>query len=103
MGIFFRNLVHFKIANLAKSEPAFQISPAKCAGKLRYPKEGFCNYMKKGKVKGRHESVDGLLLILLGVGNMTRKAELEGNNQINIAWAIEASHEMGNAGPGNKE
>lgn len=67
MGIFFQNLVHFEIANLAKSEPAFQISPAKCAGKLRYPKEGFCNYMKKGKVEGRHESVDGLLLILLGV------------------------------------
>ena len=33
---------------LAKSEPAFQISPAKCAGKFRYPKEGFCYYMKEG-------------------------------------------------------
>ena len=33
---------------LAKSASAFRFTPRKCAGRLRYPKEGFCYYMKEG-------------------------------------------------------
>ena len=45
---------------LDKSASAFRLTPRKCAGRLRYPKEGFCYCMREGMRDG-HKGVDGLV------------------------------------------
>ena len=45
---------------LAKSASAFRFTPRKCAGRLRYPKEGFCYCMREG-IRDGHKGVDGLV------------------------------------------